>query len=91
MMRTFIIVLLLIIINIFTVYRLLFNLFFNDKEDLKESMRFMATPDILSLFRGEYMKDRIAETKLGLFVVLCIMITVAEYSIINELILKIIN
>lgn len=82
-MTTFIIILLLIVINIFTVYKLLFRILFNDMDDFKESIRYTATPDIYSLFKGKYIKDKIGETKLGLFVVLCALITVIEYSIVS--------
>ena len=82
-MTTFIIILLLIIINVFTVYKLLFNLLFNDMDDFKESIRFAATPDIYSLFKGKYMKDKIGEGKLGLFIILCAVVTIIEFSIVN--------
>lgn len=90
-MTTFIIILLLIIINIFTVYKLLFRILFNDMDDFKESIRFMFTPDAYSLFKGEYIKDRIAQAKLGIFVVLSVLITVVEYNIVDGLLIKLFN
>lgn len=90
-MNTFVIAFLLIIINIFTVYKLLFRILFNDRDDFKESIRFTVTPDIYSLFKGEYIRDRIGELKFGLFVVLCVAITIIEYNIVNELIVRIIG
>lgn len=90
-MTSFITILLLITINIFTVYKLLFNLIFSDMDDFKESIKFTVTPDIFSLFRGEYVKDRIGEMKFGLFVILCVAITAIEYNVVSELILRIVN
>lgn len=37
--------------------RLLFSLFFEDRDDLMECVKFTFTPDILSMFRGEYWED----------------------------------
>lgn len=39
--------------------------------DFWEAVRFWLTPDILSLFAGEYGDDLWAELKLGFFTVLC--------------------
>lgn len=81
----------LIIINTFTVYKLLFNMIFMDNDDFNESLRYSLTPDIMSLFRGRYWKDRAGEFKLGFFIVLCIIATTIEYWIINGIIQGIIS
>lgn len=60
----------LIIINIFTVYKFLFNMFFENMDDFNESLGYSLTPDIISLFRGKYWKDQVGEFKLGVFRVL---------------------
>jgi hypothetical protein len=73
----------LIIINFFTVYKFLFNAIFRDRDDFNESIRYSFTPNIISLFRGQYWKDRVGEYKLGMFIILCIVATVMEYGIIN--------
>lgn len=49
-------------IHLFKVY---YKVFFNDKDDFKNSMKYTLRPDIFSLFKGEYIKDRVAETKLS--------------------------
>ncbi|MBU5427050.1 hypothetical protein KQI41_11555 [Tissierella pigra] len=77
-----IVIIALIIINIFTIYKFLFNLIFIDKDDFNKSVGYSLTPDIISLFRGEYWKDRGGEIKLGFFIMLCIIVTVFEYSIV---------
>lgn len=87
----FIIVVALIIINFFTVYRFLFNSIFHSRDDFNKSVRYSYTPDIISLFRGEYWKDKAGEFKLGIFVVLCIVATVIEYEIIKGIVQWIIN
>lgn len=81
----------LIIINIFTVYKYLFGFFFNDNEDFQESIRYTFTPNIISLFRGEYWKDRIGEFQLSMFIFSCVAVTVIEYSIIKGVINLIID
>lgn len=80
------IIIILIIINFFTVYKYLYRFFFNDTGDFQESVRYTFTPNIISLFRGEYWKDRIGEFKLGMFIVTCIIVTAIEYSIIKGII-----
>ena len=40
---------------------------------------------------GEYIKDRIAQAKLGIFVVLSVLITVVEYNIVDGLLIKLFN
>jgi hypothetical protein len=75
----------LIVINFFTVYKILFNLMFRNRDDFRESVRYTFTPNIISLFRGEYWKDKVGEFKLGVFLMLCIMATVIEYGVINAL------
>lgn len=77
-----IVIIALIIINNFTIYKFLFNLIFIDKDDFNKSVRYSLTPDIMSLFRGQYWKDRGGEIKLGFFIMLCIIVTVFEYSIV---------
>lgn len=81
-----ILMILIIIVNIFTIYRLLFKLVFRDSDDFNESIKYSMTPDIISFFRREYVKDSLAELKLAFFAISCILVTVVEYSIINYLI-----
>jgi len=52
--------------------KLLFRLFFEDAEDFWECVRYSFTPDVFSLFKGEYWEDKLKSMKLGLFVVVCI-------------------
>ena len=77
-----VVIIALIIINIFTIYKFLFNLIFIDEDDFNKSVKYSFTPDIISLFRGEYWKDRGGEIKLGFFIMLCIIVTVFEYSVV---------
>lgn len=86
-----IIVVTLIVINFFTVYKFLFNAIFRNRGDFNEAVRYSFTPNIISLFRGEYWKDKVGEFKLGMFIVLCIVATVIEYGIINGILRWIID
>ncbi len=38
-------------------FRLYFKWIFRDEEDFHDSIRYSFTPDIFSLFKGEYLKD----------------------------------
>jgi len=86
-----IIVIALIIVNIFTVYRFIFGLIFRSREDFNKSLRYYLIPDFISLLKCKYWEDRISEFKLGLFIFLCIMATVVEYLIINAILGRIID
>jgi hypothetical protein len=41
---------------------------FADREEFLEALRLLVTPDIISMFRGEYLEDRWATVKLVLWV-----------------------
>ena len=56
---------------------------FEDQEEFQEAIRYLFTPEVFSLFKGEYMKDRWAEFKLGLIVILYGLLMVVEYGIIS--------
>lgn len=79
------IIIILLLFNSYTVYKFIFNSIFNDMDDFKKSLRYSLTPDLISLFKGEYLKDQFGELKFGLFIIVCIVATVIEYSIINGL------
>ena len=81
----------LIIINFFTVYKFIFNVIFSNREDFYDSVRYSFTPNIISLFRGEYWKDRVGEFKLGIFIFLCIAVTGLEYMVFNGILRWILN
>lgn len=86
-----IIVISLVIINSFTVYKFLFNAIFRNRDDFNEAIRYSFTPNIISLFRGEYWKDKVGEFKLGIFTISCILATIMEYWIIIGIIRRIIE
>lgn len=49
------------------VWMLFFRLFFSDRDEFVEAIRFWLTPDWYSLWHGEYWADMWAEFKLGLW------------------------
>ncbi len=51
--------------------QLLFRVFFEDSEDFWECVRYSFTPDVFSLFKGEYWEDKLKSLKLGVFLVIC--------------------
>ena len=72
------------VVNI-PLYLLIGKILFGSWTDFGEAVRFWFTPDIFSMFRGEYMDDWAAELKLGLFIVVCGGCVYAEYLLIEKL------
>lgn len=76
-------VIVLILVNI-PVYRFLFRLFFVDEEDYDKSVKYVFTPNLLSLFRGEYFKDRMATARLKFYIFLCAIVVILEYLLLDK-------
>lgn len=72
------------VVNI-PLYILVGKLFFRGWDDFWESIKFWFTPDILSLFLGQFWEDFFAELKLGLFLVTCGGCVYGEYALIHKL------
>lgn len=53
-----IILIILLLANI-PVYKKIHKLIFKDSGDFRESVKYSLTPDVYSLFKGRYWKDRI--------------------------------
>ncbi len=51
---------------------------FKDWENFWDCLKFWLTPDIISLFRGEWIEDQWAQVKLSLWLVLCAGAVLAE-------------
>ncbi len=73
----------LAVVNV-PVYLFLGKSFFADWQGLWEAVKFWLTPDIISIFRGEYFEDWWESTKLFVFVALCVGVVAAEYAIIGS-------
>ncbi|MDH6430642.1 hypothetical protein BSK49_19605 [Paenibacillus odorifer] len=78
-------IILLLFLNI-PVYKFLFRVFFVDNDDYNESIRHTFTPNIISLFRGEYWKDRMNTARLQFFILICGGIVVLEYLVLHKII-----
>lgn len=68
-----------------SVLALLFKLFFGDVNGFWECIRFWFTPDIISLFRGEWHEDYWSELKLGCWIVAGVMSGLAAYTAVSRL------
>lgn len=79
------IIIILILINI-PIYKIIFNTIFRSMDDFTESMRYVFTPDLFSLFRGEYTKDYFGELKISAFLGLSGLTVFLEYSFIQMII-----
>lgn len=62
----------------FHLFRIYYKFIFTDEDDFQDSIKYSVTPDLFSLFKGEYSKDRLAEFKLSLFIFACIATIVLE-------------
>lgn len=62
----------------FYLFKLFYNSIFRDDEDFNDSVKYTFTPDLFSLFKGEYFKDWFAEFKLGGFIFLCVATVLVE-------------
>ena len=80
-----VIAIILLIANI-PVYKRIFKLIFKDSNDFNDSIRYSFTPDLFSLFKGNYWKDRAGEAKLSFLIFCCVIIVVVEFFIINSII-----
>jgi len=80
----FVIVIVLLIVNI-PIYKWAFNLIFKSMDDFYESLRYVFTPDMFSLFRGEYVKDWFGEMKFHTFILLCGGAVFFEYALLSSL------
>jgi hypothetical protein len=83
-----ILIILILIVNI-PIYKHLFNLFFDDYFDFTECLRYLTTPDFISLFRGEYWEDQWHETKVFFYFLSNALIVSVEYLIIHTILSKI--
>jgi len=66
------------------VYWLFYKGFFKDRHELGRCLKFWVTPNIVSLFRGEYWEDRAAEFKLLWFILSCAAAPLAEWGLIMK-------
>jgi hypothetical protein len=82
---TIILILILLVIN-FPVYRFIFGLIFASSEDYDESVRYTFTPNIISFFRGEYWDDKFRSTQLSFYIFLCAVPVFMEYLFIQYMI-----
>lgn len=64
---------------------LLFKFFFGDVNGFWECIRFWFTPDILSLFRGEWHEDQWSELKLGCWILSGVACGFAAYAAVSSL------
>lgn len=60
---------------------LMFPIFFNDRKDLFESIRFWFIPDVFSVFRGEYWLDSWAEWKLFIWLACAVAVGYGVYRL----------
>jgi len=64
---------------------LLFGTFFGDFAGFLECARYWFTPDIISLFRGEWSEDWWASAKLSLYMALCAGSGISAYFALHKI------
>lgn len=77
----------LIVVNI-PLYYFSWKWIFKCWEGFWECVRFWLTPDIVSMFRGEYGQDWFSELKLGWWIFLCVAAVAIEYAAIHHFFLR---
>lgn len=85
------ILLALILINIFTVYKFIFNKIFKDSNDFKKSFNYLFISDFIYLFKDGYWENYTGKLKSTLFITACIVVTIVEHWIVNAMIQTIIK
>lgn len=78
-------ILILIVLGILNipVYKWSFKKIFGSKEVFYECLKYDFTPDLISLFRGELLKDMAAEYRLSGFILLNVIVFMTEYFLLN--------
>ncbi|GAA4849107.1 hypothetical protein GCM10023310_29310 [Paenibacillus vulneris] len=76
------IIIVLLVIN-YPLYRFLFSLFFYDEDEFEQSVKYSFTPNFISFFRGEYWKDKFSTMRLQAYSTTCILLVVIEFAIIH--------
>jgi len=61
-----------------------FKLFFRDLSAFGDALRFWFTPDVISMFRGEWGEDFFAELKLGLWLFLGGLVGTGVYAVVAD-------
>ncbi|OME89764.1 hypothetical protein BK123_25705 [Paenibacillus lautus] len=74
----------LFILNI-PLYKWIFRRIFDNVDDLKQSVKYAFTPDIISLFRRRFWKDQWGELKLSVFLGSCFFIFAIECAIMTKI------
>ncbi|WP_242835652.1 hypothetical protein [Ruminiclostridium josui] len=80
-----IVAIILLIANI-PVYKKILRCIFRDREDINDAIKYSFTPDLFSLFKGNYWKDKMGEAKISAFVFCCVAVVVIEFLIIKWII-----
>ena len=75
------------VVNI-PIYLLIGKVLFEDWQGFFDALRFLLTPEIFSMFNGEYWDDVWAELKLGVFVAGCAGCVFTEFVLIQKLFLS---
>lgn len=58
---------LLVIVVAILIWKFTFRFFFYDRSDFRECLRYTCTPDLVSLFRGEFLEDMGKSIKFSVF------------------------
>ncbi|MFE0556991.1 hypothetical protein ACFW1P_13815 [Paenibacillus sp. NPDC058910] len=72
----------LFILNI-PIYKWMFRRIFENVDDLKQSVKYSFTPDLISLFRRRFWKDQFGELKMSVFYFCCLGIFVIECVVVT--------
>ncbi len=66
-------------------YWLYWKSFFGSWDKFGQCVKFWLTPNIISMFRGQYWEDRGAEMRLVWFVIACVVTPLVEWGLIQKI------
>ena len=74
----FILSIILILLDVFLFVKI-FNYFFEEEGDFKDSLWYFFKSDIVSIFQGDFWEDFESEMRLKAFIVVCLLILFVEF------------
>lgn len=77
-------ILVLVLVASWPFYRAFGSLLFRNRDEVHDAVYYWLVPDLVSLFRGEWWEDQLAELKLFVFLVISALVVAAEYTAVTK-------
>jgi len=76
----------LLIVDI-PIYYFIFKKIFKSKDEFFGALKYYFRPNLISVAKGEYFKDRENERKIGKFLAICILIFLVEEVVLSKILI----